>query len=229
MMREMPDPDDIDWDGPEDRNLASSPPVPEQHVSDERHPTNLQFGMSLPFRLAPNNRTSKAASNLATPQRNGASHGGDRATIFDWAEAQPSPSHNNSPPRPKTVHGKKDPEGRGSRPPGRRAPSGMHARSHSVPVVPDVDGARNSTVANKFGTWGVGSKGVTEDWNEDFDFEEVTLELPKDIVEDKRIDSGHEMFIPKSIREQQHNVVANIGLLREWGLLIEELKDSTLR
>lgn len=37
------------------------------------------------------------------------------------------------------------------------------------------------------------------------------------------------MFVPKSIREQQENVVANISLLREWGLLIEELKELRVR
>lgn len=37
------------------------------------------------------------------------------------------------------------------------------------------------------------------------------------------------MFVPRSIREQQENVVANIGLLREWGLLIEELKELRVR
>jgi hypothetical protein len=108
----------------------------------------------------------------------------------------------------------------------------MHARSHSVPVVPDTDGKRNNVVANKFGTWGVGSKGVTEDWNEDFDFDEedVPDPIPEDIKQDtKRIDSGHAMFVPKSIREQQENVVANISLLREWGLLIEELKELRIR
>lgn len=105
----------------------------------------------------------------------------------------------------------------------------MHARSHSVPVVPDLDGKRTSAVANKFGTWGVGSKGVTEDWNEDFDFEDSLPELPSAVFEDKRIDSGHAMLIPKAIQEQQQNVVANIGLLREWGLLIEEMKELRIR
>jgi hypothetical protein len=105
----------------------------------------------------------------------------------------------------------------------------MHARSHSVPVVPDQD-SKHSVIANKFGTWGVGSKGVTEDWNEDFDFDEPTLPIHSHLEQDdKRIDSAHEMFVPKSIREQQQNVVANIGLLREWGLLIEELKELRIR
>ena len=107
----------------------------------------------------------------------------------------------------------------------------MHARSHSVPVVPDVDGKRTNVVANKFGTWGVGSKGVTEDWNEDFDFEDELPAGPAESMQldERRIDSGHEMFVPKSIREQQENIVANIGLLREWGLLIEELKELRVR
>jgi hypothetical protein len=223
-MREMPDPDEIDWDTPEESELASSPPETARRVSRSPDFPGYQIETSLPFRLAPPTRSYHSGSTVSTPRRNGASQ--DRATIFDWAEVQPSPSHNNSPPRPKTVHGKKDAEGRGSRPPGRRLPSGMHARSHSVPVVPDVDGKR-SAVATKFGTWGVGTKGVTEDWNEDFDFEEP--ELPIAVLEDRRVDSGHAMFIPKSIQEQQQNVVANIGLLREWGLLIEELKELRIR
>jgi hypothetical protein len=225
-LREIADPDDIDWDTPDEAELASSPPETARRVSRSPGFPTYQIETSLPLRLAPPSRSHHSGSTLSTPRRNGASQ--DRATIFDWAEMQPSPSHNNSPPRPKTVHGKKDPEHRGSRPPGRRLPSGMHARSHSVPVVPDVDGKRTSAVATKFGTWGVGSKGVTEDWNEDFDFEDPLPELPA-FIEDRRVDSGHAMFIPKSIQEQQQNVVANIGLLREWGLLIEELKELRIR
>ncbi|KAK5112822.1 hypothetical protein LTR85_011156 [Meristemomyces frigidus] len=223
----MPDPDEIDWDAPEGAQSASEGLGIEQantgstpHLPDR----------SLPFRFGGAFvQAGLTPSAHSTPSRY--SNGGtDKANPFDWSEQQPSPSHQNqSPPRPRTVHGKKDPENRGSRPSGRRAPSGMHARSHSVPVVPDVDGKR-SVVANKFGTWGVGSKGVTEDWNEDFDFDEAPPPLPESIAQDeRRIDSGHEMFVPKSIREQQENVVANISLLREWGLLIEELKELRIR
>jgi len=227
IVREMPDPDDIDWDAEDEPEFSSSPPETARRVSRSPDIPAYRIETSLPLRLAVPSRQQSSNSTSSTPRRSGA--GQDRATIFDWAEIQPSPNHNNSPPRPKTVHGKKDPESRGSRPPGRRMPSGMHARSHSVPVVPDVDGKRISTVATKFGTWGVGSKGVTEDWNEDFDFEDSLPELPSAILEDRRIDSGHAMFIPKSIQEQQDNVVANISLLREWGLLIEELKDLRMR
>lgn len=227
-MAIMPDPDEIDWDAPDER------PAPVEGLGILEHNpfamANQLPERALPFRLSPFSRSTNLASAHSTPARN--SNGAtDKSNLFDWSEQQPSPSHHNqSPPRPRTVHGKKDPENRGSRSTGRRAPSGMHARSHSVPVVPDVDGKRNNVVANKFGTWGVGSKAVTEDWNEDFDFEE--LPVPQEILgdrDDKRIDSGHEMFVPKSIREQQENVVANISLLREWGLLIEELKELRIR
>lgn len=212
MMREMPDPDDIDWDADDMGDVSAA-------FASHSITTPSQQCLPLRFALA-----SQATD--STPQRlNGLT---DRATIFDWSEAQPSPSHNQSPPRPRTVHGKKDPENRGSRPTTRRPVSGMHARSHSVPTVPDVDGKRNTT-ANKFGTWGVGSKAVTEDWNEDFDFEESPTAPKSSAAAEKRIDSGKDFMVPRSIREQQQNVVANIGLLREWGLLIEELKELRIR
>ncbi|KAH7385620.1 hypothetical protein BKA66DRAFT_71209 [Pyrenochaeta sp. MPI-SDFR-AT-0127] len=169
-----------------------------------------------------------------TPQHLIADHGDRdaRSSIFDWSEQQPADksSGNRTPPRPRTVHGKKDADRRGSRSVGRRAPSGLHARSQSVPVVPDVTGKRNTVVTNKFGTWGVGSKGITEDWNDDFDFSEL-IEDPaaEGSGGSPRTDSGLAMVVPKTIQEQQNNVLANIGLLREWGLLIEELKEHRIR
>ena len=187
-------------------------------------------------RLSPYPKSHGSSSLTTTPSRAGIMAVSDRdarSNIFDWSEQQildKSPG-NHSPPRPKTVHGKKDAENRGSRSAGRRAPSGVHVRSQSVPSAPESDGKRSQVVTNKFGTWGVGSKGVTEDWNEDFDFEEPpplpvsTITLP----EDKRLDSAFGMHVPKTIREQQNNVLANIGLLRDWGLLIEELKELKSR
>ncbi|KAI4742955.1 hypothetical protein E4T50_06636 [Aureobasidium sp. EXF-12298] len=176
-----------------------------------------------PDLLSPHGHASSSAN--TTPQRPTirSTDRDTRSSIFDWSEQQPiekSPN-NRSPPRPKTVHGKKDAETRGSRSVGRRAPSGLHVRSQSVPVAQEGDGKRTGT--NKFGTWGIGSKGVTEDWNEDFDFED------ENAPEEKRLDSGVSMFVPKSIRDQQTNVLANIGLLRDWGLLIEELKELKMR
>jgi len=176
-----------------------------------------------PDLLSPHGHASSSAN--TTPQRPTirSTDRDTRSSIFDWSEQQPmekSPN-NRSPPRPKTVHGKKDAETRGSRSVGRRAPSGLHTRSQSVPTAQDGDGKRTGT--NKFGTWGIGSKGVTEDWNEDFDFEDESVPA------EKRLDSGVSMIVPKTIRDQQTNVLANIGLLRDWGLLIEELKEHKMR
>ncbi|OCL01290.1 hypothetical protein AOQ84DRAFT_401886 [Glonium stellatum] len=141
-----------------------------------------------------------------------------RSSIFDWSEQQPADKSpgNRTPPRPKTVHGKKDTDGRGSR--------------SSVPVVPDLAGKRSTVVTNKFGTWGVGSKGVTEDWNDDFDFTDCSNSPTiQGASETQKMDGGMSMVVPKNIQEQQSNVLANIGLLREWGLLIEELKEQRIR
>jgi hypothetical protein len=39
-------------------------------------------------------------------------------------------------------------------------------------VVPDVAGQRDhSKLTPKFGTWGLGGKGVSEDWDGDFEFD----------------------------------------------------------
>lgn len=177
-----------------------------------------------------------SSSATATPQKHGNRQNSKdaRSSIFDWSEQQPldkSPG-NHSPPRPKTVHGKKDAENRGSRSVGRRAPSGIHARSQSVPVAQEENGKRGQVLTNKFGTWGVGTKGVSEDWDEDFDFDALQAASAAAALvagEEKRYDSGIGMFVPKAIREQQTNVLANIDLLRDWGLLIEELKELRLR
>ena len=148
-----------------------------------------------------------------------------KSSIFDWSEhTQEKSPGNRSPPRPRTVHGKKDTDHRGSRSVGRRAPSALHVRSQSVPVVPDVSGKREAVVTNKFGTWGVGSKGVSEDWDDDFDFGDNDDPTGIEDREEKRVDSGVVMHIPQTIRERQVNVVNNIGLVKEFGMLVEELK-----
>lgn len=146
-----------------------------------------------------------------------------KSSLFDWAE-QPPPEKGDdgrSPPRPRTTHGKNDLDGRGSRPPGRLAPN---SRSQSVPLAPDTK--KRSNASSKFGTWGIGSKGVTEDWDgdEDFDLEGPGTAEEKVMQEQERLDAGISMFVPQQIQEQQSHVLANISLLREWGLLIEELK-----
>jgi hypothetical protein len=151
-------------------------------------------------------------------------------SLFEWSEHPPEKSPGNrTPPRPRTVHGKKDTDHRGSRSVGRRAPSALHVRSQSVPVVPNLSDNREVVVTNKFGTWGVGSKGVSEDWDDDFDFGDTNAVNAKEERDERRIDSGIAMRIPQTIRERQVNVVNNIGLVREFGIHVEELKTVRAR
>jgi hypothetical protein len=154
-----------------------------------------------------------------------------KSSLFDWSEHPPlERNFSDLPPRPKTVHGKKNTEGRNSRPNNRRAPSGPHARSQSVPALANEQLEPRTTAHSKFGTWGVGMKGATEDWDDDFDFDEPDVATPSTAAPaDVRADSGVAIIVPKAIREQQSNVLANIGLLKEWGVLIEELKQLRLR
>lgn len=228
----------LEWDstvGDDDRSSRWS--LDEQEGEDPwvDHPPANHLATPITLRRSnPRLLASATDSKPTTPQHYALDHvdRDARSSIFDWSEQQPADksSGNRTPPRPRTVHGKKDANRRDSRSVGRRAPSGLHARSQSVPVVPDVVGKRNTVVTNKFGTWGIGSKGVTEDWNDDFDFSELAEEpTPKSVAGSQRIDSGSAMVVPKSIQEQQNNVLANISLLREWGLLIEELKEHRIR
>lgn len=98
-----------------------------------------------------------------------------------------------------------------------------------MPVLTEQTESRTN-ITSKFGTWGIGSKGATEDWDDDFDFSGSTPSGPRDdeaVHEIPTINTS--IFVPYTIREQQTKVLANIGLLKEWGLLIEELKELRTR
>ena len=101
---------------------------------------------------------------------------GKRLSIFDWSEQQRSDRDSlyGSSPRPRTVHSKQSNDGRGGRAPGRRGPNALHLRSQSVPATKesylDSDPAYPPA---KFGTWGLGNKGVSEEWTDDFEFDEA--------------------------------------------------------
>jgi Septation protein etd1 len=145
-----------------------------------------------------------------------------RSHIFDWSEpssAEKLDSMGNS-PRPKTAHVKQIADGRGGRTIGRRGPSALHIRSQSVPVVPDVAGQRDhSKLTPKFGTWGLGGKGVSEDWDGDFEFNEAG-----DGGEGNENLESSGMLVPPAIQASQANVVGHVGQIREVCLLVEDLK-----
>ncbi|KAI9673834.1 MAG: hypothetical protein M1829_003952 [Trizodia sp. TS-e1964] len=199
-------PESIDWDDP-----VTTPPSPSPITQDRMPHSSSPSQPSQRKEPEPPRRSDKP-----------------RISLFDWSE-QLSIDKNTvhgSFPRPKTVHGKQGIEGRGGRSSSRRGPSPLHIRSQSVPVVPEVDGQReHSKGASRFATWG--SKGVSEDWDGDFDFEASTTSNKLSTYSEeteKRVDSGIAMLVPQSIRERQASVLGHLGHVREFALLVEDLK-----
>lgn len=153
-----------------------------------------------------------------------------RLSAFDYSEQQKFDANvfNGSSPRPKTVHGKQALEGRGSRAPGRRGPS-AHFRSQSVPV--NRDSGIEADVANpviaKFGTWGLGNKPVSEEWNDDFDFDdefENALDEQSNGLSEPKSTLRGTIKVPQAIINRQDSVHGQFNQVQEFMLLVEELK-----
>lgn len=212
------------WSGLEEQDSLDRVSEVEDWDAEEQFATPVPIRRSSPFHVDVPSRRNSAYLSDGTSEHT--QKNGTKSTLFSYSEKAPEQANgNHSPPRPKTVHGKKDAEGRGSRTNKRHMPGGLHIRSQSVPVVPDVAGKRQTVITNKFGTWGVGSKGVTEEWDEDFDFaDKASANGTTNGHEEKRLDSMQPMAIPKKIQEHQINVMTNITLVRDFGLMIEELK-----
>ncbi|KAI9881051.1 MAG: hypothetical protein M1830_008933 [Pleopsidium flavum] len=152
-----------------------------------------------------------------------------RSNIFDWSEQHSleKDALEGSSPRPSTVHGKQGVDSRASRATGRRGPSALHLRSQSVPVTADTSAQREyGNTSSKLGPWGLGNKAVSEDWNDDFEFEEPdACETPG--VGGRKSEStgaGIPDFVPKAIMERQASVHGQFSQVREFALMVEELK-----
>lgn len=157
---------------------------------------------------------------------NGAPGNTPRMNIFDWSE-QPKPDREACGPdwRPRTVHGKHGPEYRGSRAPSRKVPNALHLRSQSVPVSRDMTTAQDSRrTSGKYGTWGLGSKGVSEDWDSDFDFDESDENNANENTRPRKNLSDSGMVVPQAILERQASLHGQFGQVQELTLLVEELK-----
>lgn len=149
-----------------------------------------------------------------------------KMNIFDWSEKPNDREVPGSDPRPRTVHGKQGAEIRGSRAPGRKAPTTLHLRSQSVPVSRDPSLSSESRQSSgKFGTWGLGSKGVSEDWDNDFEFDdgEDDGSIGGNLGPNNNI-SRHGMTVPRSIMDRQASLHGQFGQVQELTLLVEELK-----
>jgi hypothetical protein len=154
-------------------------------------------------------------------------HVNKKTNIFDWSEkTRPDRESSDFETRPRTMQGKQ--EGtvdRSSRTVCRKAPSTVHLRSQSVPVASELPTSESRQTSGKFGTWGLGSKGVSEDWDSDFDFDE-SEETP--VAENKQIaepdPNRQSMTVPKAILERQASLRGQFGQVQELTLLVEELK-----
>ncbi|RFU78122.1 hypothetical protein TARUN_4113 [Trichoderma arundinaceum] len=137
--------------------------------------------------------------------------------LFDWSEtsAHDKSSSGGVPLRPKTSYEKQELDARGGRSVIRN-PIPAHIRSQSVPLSHAVDETKSSNGA-KFGTWGLGTKTVSEDWDEDFEFGGGANE--QDGTADSNLFS-----VPESIRASQPSVKAHSGQIRELSLLVNDLK-----
>ena len=151
-----------------------------------------------------------------------------KSNIFEWSEqsAAEKESLQGSSPRPKTVHGIKTKDARGSRLTGRRGSSALHLRSQSVPAPQDGSGHRSHNATSKLESWVLGNKGVSEDWDGDFDFEDShrSVKQTAPANESVRTSLSSGMLVPQAILERQASVHGQFGQVKELTLLVEELK-----
>jgi hypothetical protein len=159
-----------------------------------------------------------------------------RSSIFDWSENQKSSGDGSSgiSPRPKTVHGKQGNDQGRSRTAGRKGPNALHLRSQSVPVNRDSGNDIELPPVNaKFGTWGLGNKPVSEEWSDDFDFDDgedaQDLPISAGIQSSQARDSMRSVKVPQSIIDRQASVHQQFSQVQEFMTLVEELKRLRLR
>jgi len=214
----------VDWDSDEDEEDW------DQHVETHRSIERVdpvEPKETLPRRLSStHDESSFSIETESSPAPLGANARDKRSSLFDWSEQQRE-SQLGANIRPRTVHGKQRPEGRGSRSTGRRGPSALHLRSQSVPVSREpVLPHESYGSAAKYGTWGLGNKGVSEDWNDDFDFDEND-EKPSTTTNGQTDADSIEtcsMKVPQAIMERQVSVRGQFGQVQELNHLVDELK-----
>ncbi|KAG6001476.1 hypothetical protein E4U43_001308 [Claviceps pusilla] len=178
------------------------------------HAANIHSNVQLALAsIEGNSPSTYSTPGLARPERL-------VSNLFDWSE--PPPAHDKlhptgGAPRPQTAYSKQLGDPRGGRSVVRRGPVPTHVRSQSVPIVHEgLDDAKLS--GPKYSTWGLGTKTVSEDWDEDFEFAGDNNNGPGGR-------ENHDLFaVPESIRASQPSVRAHSGQIREFSLLVNDLK-----
>lgn len=202
--------DDEDWTRDDDNPEVASLSHPSSSLNSRR--------VSPSFRAALADLTYSSSINEVLP-----SIERPKSNLFDWSEppSNEKPDLMGNSPRPQTAYTKKALDGRGGRAVGRRGPNALHIRSQSVPVVPDVNGTReNAKLPSKFGTWGLGGKGVSEEWDGDFEFDSSGDNTNQG---DTHMENSG-MIVPKAIQASQQQIVGHVGQIREVCLLVDDLK-----
>ena len=152
-----------------------------------------------------------------------------RSSIFDWSEQQKEAT-NGFVPRPRTVHGKHANEAGRSRASGRKVTHTTHLRSQSVPVNREngIDDEAPPSSAAKFGTWGLGNKPVSEEWSDDFEFDDFEdlkeAKVAEVEIQPSQRDSMRSVKVPQTILDRQASVHLQFGQVQEFMVLVEELK-----
>lgn len=206
----LDDDDDDDWARDEENGLSNHLFPPSSSLNSRRASPRLRHALV----SITGNSSLDSRHHITVNER-------PRSNIFDWTEP---PLHekfdvDGHSPRPKTVHGKQEMDLRGGRPANRKGPGAGHVRSQSVPVVPEPSEGSSKAVP-KFGTWGLGTKPVSEDWDDDFDFDEDAVSP----VGGKDSATSFSMIVPASIQATQPTVKAHSGQIRELSLLVNDLK-----
>ncbi|ROT34892.1 hypothetical protein SODALDRAFT_284780 [Sodiomyces alkalinus F11] len=141
-----------------------------------------------------------------------------RSNIFDWTESVTDKVDADGHfLRPRTVHGKHEMDMRGGRPSNRKGPFAAHVRSQSVPALYEPPDAAKGA-SQKYGTWGLGTKGASEDWDDDFEFGSA------DSGEGIDCEDNFAMVVPASIQASQPSLKQHSGQIRELSLLVNDLK-----
>ncbi|KAF9876026.1 hypothetical protein CkaCkLH20_06472 [Colletotrichum karsti] len=193
---------DDDWARDEDEMAYSNQLSPPSSMNSRGVSPNLRIALA---NISGNRNTDATHDPSERP----------RSNIFDWSEPTSDKPDSLSTFRPKTAYGK-ELDIRGGRAAVRKGPTAMHVRSQSVPVVHDIaDNA--SMTSQKFGTWGLGTKNVSEDWDDDFEF-------GGNEAEDKEAEVDFAMVVPASIQASQPSLKQHTGHIRELSLLVNDLK-----
>lgn len=215
--------DDIDWSPKSDKRENGSNSTLRQDTTSQLHATIPS--PDLPMRSSYPGFIDEEDSESDRRQ----------SSIFDWSEHQKVgvEGQGGLQIRPKTVHGKQGYDGPRSRSSGRKGPTQMHLRSQSVPNSRDPNAEQPPPSTTKFGTWGLGHKPVSEEWSDDFEFDEGDDEASPQISSSALIPTNRGtargVKVPQAIIDRQASVRIQFGQVQEFMLLVEELKSLRTR